>query len=102
MLKKYPIFYESKFVTDFKNFSLSFAKQYSILDNGSEFLNKLLACTENTLAKFEFGTENIAKVISNLSTNKSHSHDRHRIQMLKLCGKSISKLLLLIFKVCLS
>ena len=43
--------------------------------------------------KVELGSENMAKVISNLDPHKAHRHNILSIPMLKLCSKFNYKLL---------
>ena len=40
-------------------------------------------------------------IIQSLDSNKAHGHDMISIHMLKICGKSIIKPLLMIYKKCL-
>ena len=79
-----PIFHENRFVTNFKEkaelFNSFFAKQCSVTDN--RYID-------------------IEKVIQSLDPNKAHGHDMISIRMLKICGKSIIKPLLIIYKKCL-
>ena len=44
-----------------------------------------------------FSTDDTAKIISHLNPNKPHAHDMLNIQMMKLCGNSFNKPLLIIF-----
>ena len=48
-----------------------------------------------------FTKKDIEKVMQNLDSNKAHGHDMTSISMLKICSKSIIKLLLIIYKKCL-
>ena len=41
---------------------------------------------------------NEKKIIRNLNVHKAHGHDDISIKMIKICDKSISKLLILSFK----
>ena len=41
---------------------------------------------------------NEKKIIRNLNVHKAHGHDDISIRMIKICDKSISKLLILSFK----
>ena len=100
-----PIFDENRFVTNFKEktelFNSFFAKQCSIIDNSSEIPSFLHPKTEKSLSNITFTEKNIEKVIQSLDSNKSHGHDMISIRMLNICGKSIIKPLLIIYKKCL-
>ena len=100
-----PIFHENKFVTNFKEkaelLNSFFAKQCSIIDNGSEFSSFLHLKTDKSLSNITFAEKNIEKVIQSLDPNKAHGHDMTFIRPLKTCGKSIIKALLMIYKKCL-
>ena len=57
--------------------------------------------TDKFLSNITFTEKDIEKVIHNLDLNKAHGHDMISIRMLKICGKSIIKPLLIIYKKCL-
>ena len=80
---------------------LVFAKQCSIIDNGSEIPSFLHPRTDKSLSNITFTEKDIEKVKQNLDSNKAHGHDMISICLLKICGKSIIKPLLNIFKKCL-
>ena len=100
-----PIFHENRFVTNFKEkaelFNSFFAKQCSIIDNGSEIPSFLHPKTDKSLSNITFTEKDIEKVKQSLDPNKAHGHDMISIHMLKICGKSIIKPLLMIYKKCL-
>ena len=101
-----PIFHENRFVTNFKEKaelfnSIFFAKQCSIIDNGSEIPLFLHPKTDKSLSNITFTEKDIEKVIQSLDSNKAHGHGMISILMLKICGKSIIKPLLIIYKKCL-
>ena len=100
-----PIFHENRFVTNFKEkaelFNSFFAKQCSIIDNGSEILSFLHPKPNKSLSKITFTEKDIEKAIQSIDSNKAHGHDMIGIRMLKICGKSIIKPLLIIYKKCL-
>ena len=54
-----------------------------------------------SLSNITFTEKDIEKVMENLDSNKAHGHDMISIRMLKICGKSIIKPLLIIYKKCL-
>ena len=99
------IVHENRFVTNFKEkakfFNSFFAKQCSIIDNGSEIPSFLHPKTDKFLTNITFTEKDIEKVIQNLDSSKSHGHDMISIRMFKICGKSIIKPLLIIYKKCL-
>ena len=96
------MFYENRFVTDFKKkaelFNPFFAKQCSVIDNGSSLPSELLRKTDKFLSNITFSSDDILKIIENLDSEKAHGHDRISIQMLKICRQSICKSLEIIFK----
>ena len=100
-----PILHENSFVKNFKEkaklFNSFFAKQCSIIDNGSEIPSFLHPKTRKSLSNITFTEKDIEKIIQNLDSNKAHGHDMISIRMLKICGKSIIKPLLMIYKKCL-
>ena len=99
------MFYESSFVTDFTKkaelFNSFFAKQYTIIDNGSSLPSELLLKTDTFLSNITFSGNDILKIIQNLDSEKAHGHDRISIQMLKLWGPLMCKSIEIIFKSCL-
>ena len=101
-----PLFYDNKFITNFKEkseiFNFFFAKQCSLVDNGSSLLSLFPLITEKSLSDVEFSVEDIKNIISKLDSNKAHSDDMISIRMLKLCDNSICKPLSIIFKSCLT
>ena len=107
-----PIFHENRFATNFKEKAVNclilfFAKQCSIIDNSSEILSFLHPKTDKSLSNYKslsnitFAEKDVEKVIQNLDSNKAHGHHMISIRMLKICGKSIIKPLLIIYKKCL-
>ena len=100
-----PIFHGNRFVANFQEkaelFSSFFAKQCSIIDNGSEIPSFLHPKTDKFLSNIRFTEKDIEKVIQNLDSDKAHGHGMISIRMLKICSKSIIKPLLIIYKKCL-
>ena len=82
-----PIFHENRFVTNFKEkaelFNSFFAKQCSIIDNGSEIPSFLHPKTDKSLSNITFTDKDIEKVMQNNDLNKAHGHDMISLCMLK-------------------
>ena len=101
-----PLFHNNKFVTDFKEkaelFNSFFAKQCSLIKNGSKLPPRLHFLTDKRLSTVKFVSNDILKIIQNLNPNKTHGHDKISIRMLKLCGDSLCRPLELIFSDCLT
>ena len=99
------LIYYFTFITDFKEkseiFNSFFAKQCSLIDNGSTLPSLFPLITEKSLSDVDFSVEDI-KNINKLDSNKAHGDDMISIRMLKLCDKSICKPLSIIFKSCLT
>ena len=99
------LFHENKFVTDFREkvefFNSFFAKQCSLINNGSSLPSELKNNPGLSLYSIRFSTEDALKIISNLDTNKSHGHEEISIRMLKLCGSSVFRPLQIICNSCL-
>ena len=101
-----PLFYENKFITDFKEkaelFNSFFTKQCSLIKNKSKLPLQLYFLTDKRLSMVKFVNNDILKIIQNLNPNKAHGHDKISIRMLKLCDDSLCRPLELIFKDCLT
>ena len=99
-----PLLQDKKYVTDLKKkvelFNLFFAKQCAIIDNSTDFPSNFLKKTDKSVSAITFTCDDITTLIKNLDPNKVHGHDMISIRMLKLCCKSISKPLDLIFQSC--
>ena len=99
-----PISHENRFVTNFKekaeSFKSFFAEQCSIIDNSSEIPSFLHPKTDKFLSNITLTEKDIEKVVQSLDSNKAHGHDMISIRMLKICGESTIKPLLIIYKRC--
>ena len=99
------MFYENRFVTDFDKkaelFNSLFAKQCTVINNGSSLPSELLLKTDKLLSNITFTSDDILKIIQNLDSEKAQGYDTMSIRMLKICGPSICKPLEIIFKSCL-
>ena len=69
-----------------------------MINSNSTVPERILYRADTPLAK----TDDIANIIKNLDSNKSHGHDNGSIRMLNICGVSICKSLEIIFRICLS
>ena len=78
-----------------------FAKQCSLIDNGSTWPSLFPLITEKSLSDVDFSVEDIKNIIIKLDSNKAHSDDMISVIMLNLCDKSIFKPLSIVFKSCL-
>ena len=78
-----------------------FARQCSIKDIGSEIPFFLHPKTDKSLSSITFTEKDIEKVLQNLDSNKPHGYDIISMRMLKICNKSLIRLLLIIYKKCL-
>ena len=89
-----PLFPDNKFITNFKEKSeisnSFFAKQCSLIDNGSTLPSLFPLISEKSLldVDVDFLVEDI-KNISKLDLSKAHVDDMISIRMLKSCDKSI-------------
>ena len=101
-----PLFHDNKFIIDFKGkseiFNSCFAKQCSLIDNGSTLPSHVPLITKKSLSDVDFSVEDIKNIISKLDSNKAHGDDMISIRMLNLCDKSICKPFTIIFKSCLT
>ena len=99
-----PLFHENKFITNFKEkaqlFNTFFANQCTLFNNSNVLPNNLAKLTNKLLDTINFSTDVISITINNLDPNKAHRHDMPSIRMIKLCGYSIWKPLLIIFNDC--
>ena len=77
------LFYEIKFITNFKKkvelFNTFFTNQCTLLINSSALPNNLAKLSNKSIDTVSFSTDDISKIIKNLDTNKAHSHDMFSI-----------------------
>ena len=101
-----PLYHDNKSVRDFKEkskiFNNYFAQQCSVINNNSTVPERISYRTDASFTKIAFTIGDIANIIKNLDSNKSHGHDKTSISMLKICGVSICKLFEIIFRACLN
>ena len=88
-----PLFYENRFITDFKEkaqlFNIFFSKHCSVIPNNSSLPADVNYITDKRLSSVTFSARDIGKTIQNLDSTKAHSHDILSISMLKICDGSI-------------
>ena len=110
MIEKFPGFHHFFTITNLsltpkrraKSLTPSFAKQCSLIDNGTALPSFFPLITEKSLSDVNLSIEDIKKIVSKLDSNKAHGEDMISICMLKLCDKTICKPLNIIFKSCLT
>ena len=76
-----PLYHDDKFVCGFKEkskiFNNYFAQQCSVINNNSTVPERILYRADASLAKIVFTTDDIANIIKNLDSSKSHGHDKY-------------------------
>ena len=72
-------------------FNSFFAKECSLIDNGSTLPSLFPLVTEKSLSDVDLSVKDIKNIISKLRSSKAHGDDMISIRMLKLCDKSICK-----------
>ena len=72
-----------------------------MINDSSELPSNIWKTTDNSISTVTFTSDDIATLIQNLDTNKTHGYDMLSICMSKLCGKSTWKPLDLIFQSCI-
>ena len=96
-----PLLVNNKIIPNFFEkanlFNKFCASQCNPLENNSS-LPPFCLKPENHLLSFEISETDIFAIIKNLDPNKSHGWDNLSIRMIKLCGKSITYTLKLIFE----
>ena len=70
-----PLFYENRFITDFKEkaqlFNIFFSKQCSLIPNNSSLPADVNYITDKRLSTVTFSARDLGKIIQNLDSNKS-------------------------------
>ena len=82
-------------------FNFFFAEHCTKIDNRSELRLNFPKKTDKSISAVTFSCDDIATLIKNLDPAKAHGQDMITIRMFKLCGKSICKLLDLVFQSCM-
>ena len=75
-----------------------FAEQCTPLKNNSVLLVNQKLLTQSRRVSLEFNENEILKIIRPLNIHKAHIHDDISIRMIKSCGKSLLKPLILLFQ----
>ena len=95
-----PLFYNNKFITDFKEkatiFNTYFASQCTLFYNDSQ-LPRMTYFTRNRMSTFVITENEIATILQGLNITKSTGPDNISANMLKLCGPDLSIPLKIIF-----
>ena len=89
-------------MTDIKTkaniFNEYFAEQCTPLKNSSVIPIDQRFLTQSRITSLDFNQEEILKIIRALNIHKAHGHDDISIRMMKICDKSLSKPLILLFQ----
>ena len=75
-----------------------FAEQCTPLKNNSVLLVNQKRLNQSRLVSLEFNENEILKIIRRLNIHKAHIRDDISIRMIKSCGKSLLKPLILLFQ----
>jgi len=101
-----PILYNNVFVTDIEVkcniFNNYFKDQCTTVTTDSTVPTDVLKITDATLNNVPFTEENVLEHIRGLNINKAHGYDEISGRMLKMCDKTITKPLYIIYKNCIS
>ena len=99
-----PLYHNGNFLSDFRQkaelFNSFFSEQCSILLSRSKLATNLAPRTDQSVTSINFSRDDILKIIQNLNPNKAHDPDKVSIRMIKICGKSLSRPLEMVFKSC--
>ena len=83
-----------------KTIDSHFLKQCLLTSNNSKIPSVCPPKTNEPLTSITFEINKIKKIIKNLDPNKSHDYDKISIDILKLWGEFVYKILNLLFKSC--
>ena len=93
---------DDKFVPDIKTkaciFNKFFAEQCTPLENDSVLPVNQIFLTQSRSSSLDFNEEEILKIIRALNTYKAHGYDDISISIIKICDKSLTKPLIILFK----
>ena len=97
---------KNQFITNVREkadiFNNFFANLCTVISNSSVLPPFSAPYTLDHFSTFAFDMEKVPKLINSLDSNKAHGCDEISIRMLKMCNKAISKLLTLLYKICLN
>ena len=99
--------HDNKFIIDLKEkaepINIFFAEQFSLSKNNNiKVPNSFPSLTEKPFSNIQISNEDIIKIISSFTSNKTNGYDMISIQLLKLLGLSLCKPLSIIFNSCFS
>ena len=102
---KESFYFTFKYATDFKDkvdmFDFFIAQQRSLINTLSKLPFTFLKRTERVISSIWISSNYIVKINRDLDPTKGHDHNMISIYTLKICGKSTSKPLKIIFKSCI-
>ena len=101
MGKKYQLFQPSWLIISWNQTLKLKLTILTVSFNNSTIPNSLNYDSTDRLSSFCVNEEVILKIINALNINKAHGHNDISIRMFKLCGKSVVKLLSMIFNNCI-
>ena len=78
------------------------ADEYSLISNSNKLSLNFHYTTDKRLDTLNFCSNDIENIMQNLDPNKTHGHYKISTRMVKICGRSICKLLQLIFNQCIN
>ena len=97
-----PLYRNGNFMTNFYQkaelFNSFFAEQCSILQKSSKLPTNLAPRADQSLTSINFSQDDIVKTVQNLNPDRAHGPDKISILIIKICGKSLSKPLEMVFK----
>lgn len=91
-----------KYANDIKTkgnyFDRFFPEQCTPFKNDSVLLSSQTFLTQARLYLLDFSNDKILKLIRSLNIHKAHSHKDISIRIIKICGKSLLKPLIILFQ----
>ena len=98
-----PLLVNDKFVTDINTkaciFNKFFAEQCTPLKNDSVLPVNQIFPTQSRISFLDFNEDEFPKIIRTLNIHKAHGYDDFSIRMMKICDKSRTKPLIILFKI---
>ena len=96
-----PIFEGSNFITDCKEKATQFNNYFALQCTPfvtDSVLPPLTYLTNNKFSHFDISNDEVNNILKVLESNKAHGPDEISVNMIKLCGESISSPLRIIFQ----